>query len=119
MGLSWGTLAGCFIGPYVIGLFWKGVTKASVWASIVGSLILTIALTIFFGYDKMNYVCSFGVAIKTGIGCSPLVGVICMIYSMIVTPLVSLFTKKPDEETIKNSFAPKEVCAETEQPIAE
>lgn len=119
MGLSWGTLAGCFIGPYIIGLFWKGVTKASVWASIIGSLVLTVALTIFFGYDKMNYVCSFGLAIKTGIGCSPLVGVICMIYSMVITPLVSLFTKKPDEKTIENSFATNEHSAEKEQVVAE
>ena len=108
MGLSWGTLAGCFIGPYVIGLFSKKITKASVWASIIGSLVLTVALTIFFGYDKMNYACSFSTAIKAGIGCSPLVGVICMIYSMIITPLVSLFTKKPNQETLEKAFGDTE-----------
>ena len=46
MGLSWGTLAGCFIGPYVLGVVWKRVTKPAVWSSIIGSLVLTAVLTI-------------------------------------------------------------------------
>ena len=52
MGLSWGTLAGCFIGPYVLGLVWKKVTKPAVWTSIISSLVLTVVLTIVFGFDK-------------------------------------------------------------------
>ena len=104
MSLSWGTLTGCFFGPFVIGLMWKKVTKPAVWASFIGALTLTIGLIILFGYDKMGYACSFGTAILTGISCSPLIGVICMFYSIIVTIVVSLFTKKPSEEVIYNSF---------------
>ncbi len=114
MGLSWGVLAGCFIGPYVLGLLWKKVTKPAVWASIIGTLVLTVVLIFVFGYDKNGGACTFGVALQTGIGCSPMIGVICMIYSLIVTPIVSLFTKAPDKKTIENAFVDKEEKKEVE-----
>ena len=108
MGLSWGVLAGCFIGPYVLGLLWKKVTVPAVWASIIGTLVLTVALVFVFGYDKNAWDCSFGKALQDGIGCSPMIGVICMAYSMLITLVVSLFTKAPDKETIDKAFTPKE-----------
>ena len=104
MGLSWGTLTGCFFGPFVIGLMWKKVSKPAVWSSFIGSLILTVGLIILLGYDKLGYACNFATAIKTGIGCSPLIGVICMFYSIIVTVVVSLFTKQPEQSIIHNAF---------------
>ena len=108
MGLSWGTLAGCFIGPYVLGITWKKVTKPAVWASIVCSLVLTVILIFVFGYDKAGWTCTFGEALKNGIGSSPLIGVICMAFSMIITVVVSLFTKAPSNEIIENSFTDKQ-----------
>ncbi len=107
MGLSWGTLAGCFIGPFVLGVIWKKVTKPAVWSSIIGSLLLTITLILILGFDKSGWSCSLGVAIQNGINCSPLIGVICMAYSMLSTLIVSLFTKKPEQEIIENSFNKK------------
>ncbi len=104
MGISWGTLAGCFIGPYVLGLLWKRVTKPAVWASILSSLFLTAALILVFGYAKADFACTLDVAIKNGIGSSPLIGVICMLFSLIITTLVSLFTKAPSEEILSNAF---------------
>ena len=104
MGLSWGTLAGCFMGPYVLGVLWKKVTKAAVWSSIIGSLVLTVALTLIFGYDINGWNVSFGKAVQSGIGCSPLVGVICMAFSVIVTFVVSLFTAAPEREILEQSF---------------
>ncbi|MBO7186891.1 MAG: sodium:solute symporter family protein [Clostridia bacterium] len=108
MGLSWGTLAGCFIGPYVLGVISKKVTKNACWASIINSLVLTVALIFFFGYHKNGFDCSFALALKTGVGCSPMIGVICMVCSIIVTVVVSLFTKKPSAEILYQAF---------EQPI--
>ncbi len=104
MGISWGTLAGCFIGPYVLGLLWKGTTKNAVWASIISSLALTVVLIVLLGYDKGNWSCSFAVAIKNGISLSSLIGTICMASSMLITWLVSLFTQKPSAETITAAF---------------
>ena len=107
MGLSWGTLAGCFIGPYVLGVLWKKVTKPAVWSSIITSLVLTVVLIVVLGYDKAGWSCSFGIAIKNGIGSSPLIGVICMATSMVITFVVSLFTKAPSEEIINDAFKDK------------
>ena len=104
MGISWGTLAGCFMGPYVLGVIWKGVTKPAVWTSIVTSLVTTLTLVIVFGYDKNSWSCSFATAIKDGIATSPLIGVICMILSLAVTFLVSIFTKKPGDDIIYEAF---------------
>ncbi|MBO7345714.1 MAG: sodium:solute symporter family protein [Clostridia bacterium] len=109
MGLSWGTLAGCFIGPYVLGVIWKKVTKPAVWSSIIGSLALTVILVLVLGYDKSGWLCDFSTAIKNGISCSPLIGVICMMYSLIDTVVVSLFTKAPSAEIIENAFTDKKI----------
>lgn len=104
MGLSWGTLAGCFMGPYVLGLLWKRVSKSAVWASVISSLVLTATLIIVLGYDKNGWNCTFGAALQSGVGCSPLIGVICMIFSLMITALVTLFTRKPSKKILYNAF---------------
>ena len=113
MGISWGVLAGCFMGPFVLGLLWKKVTRPAVWSSIIGSLVLTAVLLIVFGYDQNGWACSFGIALKSGMNCSPMIGVICMLYSLLVTAVVSLFTKAPDAETVENAFKTQENEVET------
>jgi len=107
MGLSWGTLAGCFIGPYVLGVLWKKTTKTATWASIISSLVLTVALILIFGYAKNDWSCSFGTAIQGGINSSPLIGVICMAFSMLTTFIVSLFTTKLSDNIIEEAFNKK------------
>ncbi|MBO7310342.1 MAG: sodium:solute symporter family protein, partial [Clostridia bacterium] len=104
MGISWGTLAGCFIGPYVLGVTWKKVTKPAVWTSIISSLVLTVALIIIFGLDKNGWSAPISVVLKDGVATSPLIGVICMAFSMIITPIVSLLTKKTDDSVIYEAF---------------
>jgi len=104
MGISWGTLAGCFIGPFVLGVIWRKVTKPAVWTSIISSLVLTVGLVIFFGFHKNGFDCSFAKALKDGVGTSPLIGVICMIFSLVITFVVSLLTNKPDEAIISEAF---------------
>ena len=42
MGISWGALAGAFLAPFMLGLYWKGVTKASVWACFIWGVGLTV-----------------------------------------------------------------------------
>lgn len=115
MGLSWGVLAGCFMGPYVLGLLWKKVSRPAVWSSVIGSLVLTVALIFVFGYDKNGWDCTFGKALQDGINCSPMIGVICMAFSLIVTTVVSLFTKAPEAET-EAAFEDKE---KTEEKVGE
>ena len=104
MGLSWGTLSGCFFGPYVLGILWKRVTKAAMMVSIIGSPILTAVLVILFGYDKNGWNAPFTTVLKDGVATSPLIGVICIAFSILATVLVSLVTKKPDDARIAEAF---------------
>ncbi len=107
MGLSWGTLAGCFMGPYVLGVIWKKVTRTAAWTSIISALVLTAGLIVGLGYHKsvtLGVEVTFGTILKNGVSCSPLIGVICMIFSLIITFTVSLLTKKPDEKIIDEAF---------------
>ena len=104
MGISWGTLAGCFIGPFVLGVVWKRVTKAAAWSSVISCLVLTLSLIFILGYSHPACTGTFGSALANGINCSPMIGSICMIFSVIITVVVSLLTKKPSDETIYNAF---------------
>ncbi len=105
MGLSWGTLSGCFFGPFVLGLYNKKLTKSSAIVSVIGSLILTVGLILTFGaISNSGFSVGLGTVIKSGVGYSPLIGVICMAFSIISVLIVSLFTKKPSNEIIANAF---------------
>ncbi len=42
MGISWGALAGAFLAPFMLGLYWKGVTKTAVWACFIWGVGLTV-----------------------------------------------------------------------------
>ncbi len=91
MGISWGTLAGCFLAPFLYGLYWKGVTRAAVWASFVTGLgitltqfILNAVLKITFENPVLAYFC----------GSSINAGMLAMVVGLIVVPVVSLLTRK-------------------------
>ena len=73
-------------------------------SSVIGSLVLTVTLIIVFGLDKNGWQADFGTVLKDGVATSPLIGVICMFFSLAVTATVSLFTKKPDDETLFAAF---------------
>ena len=42
MGISWGALAGAFLAPFMMGLYWKRTTTASVWACFVWGVGITV-----------------------------------------------------------------------------
>ena len=104
MSLSWGTLSGCFFGPFVLGLYSKKITKTAAITSIIGGLVFTIVFTIIFGLLNSPAGVGFGEVLKAGVSLSPLTGVLCMIFSIIITVVVSLFTKKPGEKIIDEAF---------------
>jgi len=93
MGISWGALAGAFLAPFLYGLYWKGTTKAACWVNFV------------FGVGMMilNMTCK---SMFPPILQSPLnAGAFSMIFSLILVPVVSLITKKPDKALVDNAFA--------------
>ncbi len=102
MSISWGTLAGCLLGPYVLGLRFRKMNKYGAWASVIGTIIITAT---FVG---LGFAPKFENSIVFGIKNSPVIGVICMTYSVIITPIVSLITNKlykleiPEKENYKD-----------------
>ena len=93
MGISWGALAGAFLGPFVYSLYWKKVTKASVWCSFICGVGLTTGNMIAGMFGKPFIA-------------SPInAGAIAMIISLIVVPVVSLITPKLKKEQVEDAFA--------------
>ena len=88
MGISWGALAGAFLAPFMLGLYWRGVTKAAVWACYAWGVGLTVANMLL------------GNAINP-IDC----GAIAMLGGFVVVPVVSLVTPKLSRETVDRVFA--------------
>ena len=87
MGISWGALAGAFLAPFLFGLYWKGVTKAGVWASYICGVGITVA-NMFFKFIE-----------------SPInAGALAMVAGLIMTPLVSLMTPKLDKKMVDGVF---------------
>lgn len=108
MSLSWGLLAGCFIGPYVLGLYSKKINKMGAYASIVSTLIITSTLILVLGSVTTPQNTGFVGILKAGIGRSPLIGVISMAMSFVVTPIFSkIFDKKyaVKQELVSTLFA--------------
>ena len=88
MGISWGALAGAFLAPFMYGLFWKKTTTASVWASFIVGVGITVAnMFIKFIASPIN------------------AGAFAMIAGLIVVPIVSLFTPSPDKKRVEKIFA--------------
>jgi len=92
MSISWGALAGAFIGPFVWGLYLKKVTPASVWASFIFALALVCG-NMVLGWCGITFIAS-------PINC----GAIAMVASLIIVPLVSLFTPKMDGAYVDGLF---------------
>ena len=89
MSFSWGVVSGCFIGPYVWGLFSKKITKAGAYAGMIAGLVTVGGATLI-----ITLVSDFATAAKM----SPEMGVAAMAISFIIVPIVSLFTKKKPAE---------------------
>ncbi len=93
MGVSWGALAGAFLAPFLYGLYWKGTTMVSCWCSFIFSTVVML-VNIFAR-------ASFPALLQSPINA----GAFCMIAGLIIVPVVSLFTKKPDAQLVEDAFA--------------
>ena len=93
MGVSWGALAGAFIAPFLYGLYWKGVSSAACWVSFVFSSVVMLA--------NMLARSRFPALLQSPINA----GAFCMIAGLIIVPVVSLLTPKPDKTIVDDAFA--------------
>lgn len=105
MSLSWGTLSGCFFGPFVLGLYNKKITKTGALVSVIGGLLFTLICTFVFGIISAGgFSAGFGKILQAGVSLSPITGTLSIVFSCITVLVVSKFTKKLDEKTIFNAF---------------
>lgn len=80
MGISWGALAGAFLGPFLWGLYSGRISKAAVWVSFILGVGLTTG-NMISGFMGTPWIAS------------PInAGALAMILSLAVVPLVSLVT---------------------------
>lgn len=96
MSFSWGIVSGCFIGPYIWGIFSKKITKAGAYAGILSGLLVVGISTLVISLNS-----GFSAAAAK----SPEMGVAAMTVSLVIVPLVSAFTKNRDKERIDKIFA--------------
>ena len=87
MGISWGALAGAFLAPFMLGLYSKCITRASVWACFIWGVGLTV-VNMLLG-NPIN-----------PINC----GAIAMVGGFFVVWLISLITPKMPKETVDSIF---------------
>ncbi len=102
MGISWGALAGSFLAPFLLSLYWKKVTKVAVGVNFVsgaGIMVLNmLAKDIFPSFLQ-----------------SPLnAGVLAMLMGFVIVPVVSLLTQKTvDSKKVDKMFE----CYDTEVKV--
>ena len=96
MSFSWGVVSGCFIGPYIWGLFSKKITKIGAYAGILSGL-LTVGLS--------TLVITLNSGFSAAAAKSPEMGVAAMAISFMIVPLVSAFTKNKYSERVEEIFA--------------
>jgi solute:Na+ symporter, SSS family len=87
MVMSWGTLSGVFLAPYVYGLFWRRTTRAGVWAGMIAGLGTAVTLFLAWGADGV-----------------PLAGAVAMLLPLAVVPAVSLLTRPPEAKVLAAAF---------------
>ena len=87
MGISWGALAGAFLAPFLYGLYWKGVTRAAVWASFTAGVGITVSnMFLKFIASPIN------------------AGAAAMIAGLVIVPAVSLITPKLNKDSVNEMF---------------
>ena len=109
MGVSWGALAGAFLGPFLYGLYWKRTSKLSVWVCFVFSCVVMIANIFLKPY--------FPALLQSPINA----GAFCMLAGLVIVPVVSLISKPPKKEFVEKIFScyDKKVVVSVKDAIGE
>ena len=87
MNFSWATIAGAFLSPFLLGLYWKRTTKAGAWAGMLGGAGISLLLSVIFKVPSAQ------------------AGLWAMLGSLALTMVVSLCTKPMDPLHVNHVFA--------------
>ena len=93
MGISWGALAGAFLAPFMYGLYMKKATSAAAWCSMIFGVGIMV-LNMFFKS-------AFPAVLQSPINC----GAFAMLAGLVIVPVVSLVTPKPDKKLVDFAFS--------------
>ncbi|MBR1728728.1 MAG: sodium:solute symporter [Selenomonadaceae bacterium] len=106
MGISWGAMAGSFLAPFMYSLYSRNVTTAACWVCFIFSTVLMTA--------NMLIRPMFPAIMQSPINA----GSIAMIAGLIIVPLVSAITSKPDKILIDHAFAAYDRTTVVPQSVA-
>ena len=97
MGVSWGAMAGAFLAPFLYGLYWKKTSRFAIWVNILFSCI-------FMTVDMLS---NLGVVnVHLGLLQSPInAGAFCMLLGLVLVPVLSAITPKPELDIVENAFS--------------
>ena len=115
MSYSWGALSGAFLGPYLFGLFKKNTSKAACWASFIAGVGISVTHMVLFSLnisafddlkkDVIDLNCKLNLL-------SPInAGAFAMLVSIAIVPIVSAFTKAPEQKVVDDAFSSLETSA--------
>ena len=107
MSISWGALAGAFLAPFLYGLFFRGITRAAVWACFISGVGITVLHMVLFslGWFPGLVEAVQGLGWKLDV-LSPInAGAFAMLFGLVLVPVVSRFTKKPEQAVVDHAFA--------------
>lgn len=106
MGISWGALAGAFLAPFLYSLYWKRTTKAACWVCFIfGSGLMILDMLAPSILPPL---------MRSPINC----GAIAMLAGLVIVPVVSLLTPKPDTKLVEDAFACYDKKTEVAQKTA-
>ncbi|HNW86560.1 MAG TPA: sodium:solute symporter [Candidatus Limiplasma sp.] len=78
MSLSWGTIAGAFLAPFLYGLVWRGVTKAGAFTGVFAGMLISLVPPLATGNMAL----------------APISGAAAMLANLVIVPVVSVLTKQ-------------------------
>ena len=104
MSISWGAMAGSFLAPFLYGLFWKGVTKAAVWASFISGVGITVSHLILSNGPLFGHSFKFPTGLPINLASPINAGAFAMLFGLIVVPVVSWISPKLDKKVIDAAF---------------
>jgi len=93
MGISWGALAGAFLGPFLYGLYWKRATKPAVWVCFLFGSLFMVA--------NMLFRSAFPPILQSPINA----GALSILSGVVLMPLISAFSKPLDKQMVEDTFS--------------
>ncbi|MBR5372483.1 MAG: sodium:solute symporter, partial [Oscillospiraceae bacterium] len=85
----------------------KKTTKAAVWTSFVLGIVLTMGHMCIFTFfkDACAPVVKWAASLPLNLASPINAGALLMILSIVLTPIISSFTKPCDKEVVENAFS--------------